>query len=942
MAYENVNKTLANELTSNIGQRLFAYTYYGDVINENIANQFKRSLIFLGYEGQIWSPLTNTYVGIGKTSYTNAITYTAEAHAKIDALNTALTSSMVSNIYANWDVADWKDAEGTNDIDEKYLAKIAATNDIVLRGVGNYDVTTNSRLTYEQAHVTDVNAGKEGIGSTVTQDKLNAAKKVFTDVNQWADSGITVSLTKGRNWYRIERIATDEEAKTGGPKVAAWVEGFPVEEGGYWKDENGVTTSYTAAAVATETAYAIAKDTQGEHIFKNGKNIMTIDDKQTWSYISAKTSYAMEFAKHYTTTEVNRIYAEILGLQKNESIIPVSYAQIHQLTENGSAKVSVDADEYQLKEIGTDNIYLRKVMAPWAGGAAPEVTGEGNDAKITVDGVDYITIPALMALTTEERKAVKFVLAPDTNMGKAITKITDAQVVQDPEGSSDDNADGTITSDSSVSIYNFNYVFEVIHNIVGNASFKDGEQYFVVNDDYDPSSPSGINLADGINTLKEVAEVLDLITNGALNPNDPENSGIELAYSIAQNHIDIINLDNRVDKLEAGENAVRSLSNTGDGEHIDLTLTSGVDKDGKYYQDVNIRADLNFAYTTADSVDRENAKVISAPIVDETTGDTHYTIDSTGETRSKLVNRSHNGIVLTDWALSYGAELRDAIVNTDLMDVRLDAYNYTHAVVDALDGSYTSVNSRILTGFTQTNGKVTVVDRELPTDTLVATAEVWGETGAATAKGYEEVTELDESILRETPLYVADGNIYVKATADANGVVTIVEGTTYYKRTGDTTFVVAENDDRMHNGWGRNHKNYVELYVASTRYIRIDSADIELAEGGKTGSIKIGGTTYNTFYKLNTTPADQVKYISATSVHHTAADHTENEGRNDGGNTMTVTAHITKIADATASNSGLVDAYDVRNTLNHMFEWVDLSEWAASQNPMNVTDTVRS
>jgi hypothetical protein len=101
MAYENVNKTLANELTSNIGQRLFAYTYYGDVINENIANQFKRSLIFLGYEGQIWSPLTNTYVGIGKTSYTNAITYTAEAHAKIDALNTALTSSMVSNIYAN-------------------------------------------------------------------------------------------------------------------------------------------------------------------------------------------------------------------------------------------------------------------------------------------------------------------------------------------------------------------------------------------------------------------------------------------------------------------------------------------------------------------------------------------------------------------------------------------------------------------------------------------------------------------------------------------------------------------------------------------------------------------------------------------------------------------------------------------------------------------------
>ena len=76
------------------------------------------------------------------------------------------------------------------------------------------------------------------------------------------------------------------------------------------------------------------------------------------------------------------------------------------------------------------------------------------------------------------------------------------------------------------------------------------------------------------------------------------------------------------------------------------------------------------------------------------------------------------------------------------------------------------------------------------------------------------------------------------------------------------------------------------------------------------------------------------KYITATS------DYSDQSEIGNGKNTLQITAHITKLVDADKDNSGLVDAYDVKSTINAMFEWVDLSRWdmdnnAPSINPMN-------
>lgn len=951
------NHFIDDQYTSNIGQRLFAYTYHQSVIQNNpgIAQQFKKSLIFLGYEGQIWSPLTNTYVGIGKTSYDATITYVAEAHAKIDALNTALTSSMVSNIYANWDPSEWKNAVGGADIKSEYLAKIGATNDIVLRGIGDYDTVNNRKLTQQHANVTDDNAGKAGIGKEVSQDALNTAYKELGD-GQWATSGITVSLVKERNWYRIERIATEEEAKKGGPKVAAWVEGFPVkDEGGTnWKDEKGNLTSYAAADVATETAYAIAKDTGGEYIFKNGKNTLTIDDTQTWSYITQKTAYAMDFAKHYTSTEVNRIYAEILGLAAGESIIPVTYAQIHEIQENSYAVISTAGDEFVVKEFNKDNIYVKKTALPtnWDG----TITGgEDKDAYYTLDGVTYITVEKYLSLAANDRTAYQYLLAPDSNLGKSITVITDPRT-ESPKG----EENKTLGFSYTTSKYNLGFVLEIINTIVDPAKPLDPNgEYYVLNEDYTASLASeNINLADGINTLKEVAYVLDQITNGSMDPNNPENSGIELAYSIAQNHIDIIDLDARLDELEAGRGAVRSIKNNpADGRYVDVILsTDGGDECMKveggltyYYQDVNIHAELNIAYTgeftTVTTDAPAEGRYVPVWTRNETTADKDYgntTLASeVGAAFTYATDRHHEGLVDVNWALTYGAELRQVIQGYDIEKVKAEAQAFTYQVVDALDATHTVYNSQVFSYISQVNGLLQVgTPRELPTDIILANAEVWGETGSTTPKEYNEVTTLNEELLRETPLYVqTDDFTYVKAEVDTNGVVTETGIDFYYLDQATQTFAKANNDDHITpNGYGRTHKNYVELYKQVPKYIRIDAADIVLGADGTTGELTIGGKKYIKFYTVNKAGVTaQVKYISATQEHHTATAVDGVPAKNDGGNTLKVTAHITKIEDATESNSGLADAYDVRNTLNHMFEWIDLSEWAERNNPMNYT-----
>lgn len=436
-----------------IGQKLFAYVSHGKNINDRIRQKFAKSLIFIGDEGQIYNPLTNTYVGIGQTAYTNAVTYIEEAHEKIDALNKMLTSSMVTSIYANWGEDTWRDMTyiAGSDLDEYgkpttnlvsneakaalrpglinrdynfsdvLPSKVFATNDIILRGIGDYDPQTKLAYTKELVHITDKNI--DGTDDEIKQ-KTKALEGSYIEVQSnkaFATSGITVSLEKGYNRYMFtytfnhpscipgadptiwteqdsEKANIDKNSRVTNyskkvtfyytkEELAAFLaefDGNDVNKQEYtipgtdiswastnlredissgatedvkmpmqafiagmtpvWDDEistvvttkkedSGETVYKVKLDGKNETTFTIWKEFWSEPIvlshqlFKQGKNVMTIDDKLTWSYISSAYSYALDFSKEYTDTQVERIYRDLLG-QSSTLLIPVGVEQV--------------------------------------------------------------------------------------------------------------------------------------------------------------------------------------------------------------------------------------------------------------------------------------------------------------------------------------------------------------------------------------------------------------------------------------------------------------------------------------------------------------------------------------------------------------------------------------------------------------------------------------
>ena len=154
-------------------------------------------------------------------------------------------------------------------------------------------------------------------------------------------------------------------------------------------------------------------------------------------------------------------------------------------------------------------------------------------------------------------------------------------------------------------------------------------------------------------------------------------------------------------------------------------------------------------------------------------------------------------------------------------------------------------------------------------------------------------------------------------TTTDNGKVT-VGGKQAYTLDGDAKFVeiTSGSVDRVRGSLskGKAYTDYIPVYVAADKYSLIDIEDI------------VSGKYAGDVYELKAQPAETKKYISAKTTHNVDLD-----GHVTGENTLHLTAHITKIEDASAENTGLVDAYDVKQVIDNIFEWVDLSKWATTE-----------
>lgn len=570
------NETLSN-VNNYIGQKLFAYIGKGSEINDRIKNKFAKSLIFIGDEGQIYNPLTETYIGIGKTAYTHTLTYIAEAHDKVDALNTALTSSLVSGIYANWSEDEWNELLNNNgpggigylfegdstNADLKNIAdlgKIFATNNIVLKGIGDYDPETHLAHTKEFVNIDDPN---------LTEDQKKILEYSYvnypsdTTASRFATSGITVKLEKGINKYLYE-IAADIELDESDFTVANGFAGNKIpeeyENRKIWLSDEERGEIEKSASKDIFDKYFEKTDT-----FVQGTNTLSIDDTLTWSYIANAYSYSLSFAKNYTNNEINRIYSEILGFAE-PVLVPVPVTVAKEQVVNGSYTFDAvgELNNPFTFELNKDTIYLRReLIVQETPIEKPATSSDRATVKIFSGDVQAIPYSQYQYLEWKDGK----VIWKQDGEGEGVDAcgsnrlyFMDRDVVDHNDLAAGPNKD----------YYNNKYLYTPVENL---DEIKDSNVFlYVVNKEAIHNSE--INLADGINTFKEVAYILDAITDGL--SGDKDENGISLAYNIAYNYRWNEAQDKRLAAIEDGTNVVSSLSTGNNNKYVETRLHSSL------------------------------------------------------------------------------------------------------------------------------------------------------------------------------------------------------------------------------------------------------------------------------------------------------------------------------------------------------------------------------
>ena len=213
--------------------------------------------------------------------------------------------------------------------------------------------------------------------------------------------------------------------------------------------------------------------------------------------------------------------------------------------------------------------------------------------------------------------------------------------------------------------------------------------------------------------------------------------------------------------------------------------------------------------------------------------------------------------------------------------------------------SYAAPVGKYFTSISQDNGILsTYTVADLPSDVLVADSIVT----SYNAK-YVKVTghELDQNGSLYSGKDVLDENFQQVLTQNIQ-----YDNTIYYVELSDTnnefSTVTSENLAEI---------NEKTIYVLDGNVYKPISIQDAVAGGGI--STDFSTVASNTYFYANGTAAND-KYLEGNSIHILA----------DGSNEFKVNANITYVRNATASNTGLADAYDVRKTIEDMFTWIDL------------------
>lgn len=275
-----------------------------------------------------------------------------------------------------------------------------------------------------------------------------------------------------------------------------------------------------------------------------GQDILTIDDKLTWAYIANNTSYLKNYARNIAAEEANRIYHNLLG------------EDVEYISKNLNNILYYDSAS---GNVANNNVYVKNLDSTTDSGYA------FTQVDVTKNGSTYDLSIANIKIATYDPVDGHVALVNDINTVLDTIGIT----LADNDGCVKDGL-GNIT--------------EIIW----------------YTEDPNSTSPFNYDLADGIQTIKEVAYILDKITDG-----DDADNGISIAYNIRQNHDDIVSLQSwQADTIDpAKTNFVTNFESSSNLSNFILLNSYSTSQAIETKGDINLYGDLILAYTYTISID---------------------------------------------------------------------------------------------------------------------------------------------------------------------------------------------------------------------------------------------------------------------------------------------------------------------------------------------------
>lgn len=487
---------MANNINTNLASRLFAYIEHKVDISQSLKDVYKSSIIFIGDEQQILIPQFNAYVGIGMTSYNNTVTRIAGVESDIAELKKELGSKSVKGINVQWGASDTT-GENRNKINEFTASGFQYSR---LSGnvtlVGENDYNENTGFAYRGVQFAY-------IGDRYANGSLNA------DFGKWY-------AFNGEN-------------------------GFVGEA---WQENSSITTYTNATSGITITYFYETEQTteNGVIVTKPINNRIVIDDKKTWSYMLSSYAYTLNFARDYADIQVETLYHDLLGIGE-KILVPVTNSSM-----------------WRIDPTTGNSVFIGGTFYEWNDDSTPVMPTSMNDSENPVNWTLPEGKTSRWVKITEENTNVynvaheHFKISTDYNNTYNMDISNGIQTLKEVAYILDQLSDGSLGT--------VTYLTKAEWNADDGLNFDSEEQnhHTQVGNAY---TISGTGAFQG--TYYRVYTNGLPTTNSKkygywINTGNPENLGIQIAYSIAGNTADIQDLHDHVTLAENGQTTLRSIS----------------------------------------------------------------------------------------------------------------------------------------------------------------------------------------------------------------------------------------------------------------------------------------------------------------------------------------------------------------------------------------------